>query len=219
MKLQELTRYPFAIFDLDGTLVDSMPYWRKLGRDYLLERGIEAEENLEMVIRSMTVTEAAQYFRDHYRLTETVPEIIEGFDRVMEENYRTRIPAKPGVKEYHKMLSSLDIDISICSATAVPLVELVLQRLDLRDYFRRITSCDEAGYGKYRPEAFLLALSRAGARPSETVMYEDADYAIRTAVSTGMHVAAVYDPYCASPQEEMEKTAEFYIRDYRDLIL
>ena len=218
MNMQKLMSYPFAIFDLDGTLVDSMPYWRRLGRDYLLEKGIEAEPDMEQVIRAMTVTESAQYFREHYRLSESPAEIVDGFDRVMEENYRLRIPAKPGVPEYLERLYNAGIDLSICSATASPQVDMILKRLDLRKYFSRITSCDEAGYGKYRPDAFRLALERAGARPEETVMYEDADYAVRTAVSTGMHVAAVYDPFCTASPEEMAAEAEFYIRDFRELI-
>ena len=212
-----MNKYPYAIFDMDGTLVDSMPYWHNIGRDYLISRGCVPEEGLWEKLSTMSTEETALYFKKEYHLPDEPSVIVDGFNSIMEENYRTRIPAKPGVPEYLRMLYEAGVTLSICSATSLPLVKLTLKRLHLDSYFSVLTSCDEVDAGKDRPDVFLLALSRLNARPEEAVMYEDADFGIRTAKSLGMHVAAVYDPSCLSSPEEIRKIADFYIEDYSKL--
>lgn len=209
--------YPYAIFDMDGTLVDSMPYWHNIGRDYLISRGCVPEEGLWEKLSTMSTEETALYFKKAYHLPDEPAVIVNGFNSIMEDNYRHRIPAKPGVAEYLQKLMDAGVSMSICSATSLPLVELTLQRLNLRHYFSCLTSCDEVNVGKDRPDVFLLALSRLNARPEEAVMYEDSDFGIRTAKSLGMHVAAVYDPSCLSSPEEIRQVADSYIEDYASL--
>lgn len=209
--------YPFAVFDMDGTLVDSMPFWQSCGSDYLISRGCVPEKGLWEKLSTMSTMESAEYFRQQYGLPEPPEEIVAGFNGIMEENYRLRVPAKPGVSEYLALLSDAGVTMSICSATSRPLVEITLRRLGLLDYFADITSCDEVAAGKDRPDVFLLALRRLGARPQDAVMYEDADFAVRTAHELGMHVAAVYDPTCLSTKEELAPYWDSYIEDFRKL--
>ncbi len=217
MNMQKWKKYRCALFDMDGTLVDSMPYWHSLGRDYLSAQGIKAEEDLERRIAAMTLEESAAYFREHYGLEQEPEEIIRGFSSLMEENYRLRIPAKPGAAEFVKALSEAGLYLGVCSATPVPLVRVMLERLGILQYFSHITSCEEAGAGKEHPDAYLLALSRAGFRPEETVLFEDADFAIRTALDMGMHVAAVYDKSCRSTPEKLQALTGDYIFSFEDL--
>ena len=129
------------------------------------------------------------------------------------------IPAKPGVPEYLEKLRAHGISISVCSATSIPLVEMTLTRLGLRDYFSFLTSCDEVAKGKREPDVFELAISRLGAVPEECVMYEDSDFGIRTAKSIGMHVAGVYDPSCLTDSATVRTWCDRYITDYRGLDL
>lgn len=211
--------YPFAVFDMDGTLVDSMPYWQRCGAEYLESKGIKPEPGLwgELSIRSNE--ECALYFQEHYGITDSAEEIIQASNHIMREHYRLDIPAKPGVPEYLGKLANAGVVMSVCSATMIPLVEMTLTRLGLRQYFRYITSCDEVNAGKDRPDVFQLALSRLSAQPEEAVMYEDSDFGIRTASALGMHVAAVYDPSCQTPPEIIRGICETYIEDYRGLDL
>ena len=217
MNMQKWKKYPCAIFDMDGTLVDSMPYWHRLGRDYLILHGLKPEADLEQQIAAMTLLESAEYFRDHYGLKLSADEIIQGVNELMEENYRLRIPAKPGAEAFVKALRDAGIHLHICSATPVPLVKVMLERLGILSCFESITSCEEAGAGKDRPDAYLLSLSRAGFKPEETILFEDADFAIRTALKLGLHVAAVYDASCRSTPEELRAAAEEYIVSFEDL--
>ena len=209
--------YPYAIFDMDGTLVDSMPYWQNCGRDYLLSRGITPEEGLWEKLSLMSTDESARYFIERYGLTETPAEIVAGSNHIMYENYRLRIPAKPGVPEYLEKLQQAGVSMSVCSATSIPLVEMTLTRLGLRKYFTHLTSCDEVNKGKDRPDVFELAISRLNARPEECVMYEDSDFGIRTARAIGMRVCGVYDPSCQTDAATVRTWCDRYIEDYRTL--
>ncbi len=214
--MQDITSYPFAIFDMDGTLVDSMPFWHNMGRDYLRARGCEPEEDLNAVLKTQTLQESAVYFREHYGLNETPEEIRAGFDALIEENYRSRVPAKPGTKELLALLASRGVRMSVFSSTPDYLVSMALERLGLHDYFEAIVNSAEAGAGKREPEAYLQVCGLLGYDPKETVMFEDADFAIFSAAAAGLHVAAVYDKSCCTPEAELRRAAEWYIRDYRD---
>ncbi len=219
MNMQKWKQYRCAIFDMDGTLVDSMPYWHRLGRDYLIAAGKAPEDDLEQRIAAMTLAESAVYFREYYGLDRTPEEIADGFRDLMEENYRLRVPAKPGAAEFVKALKEAGLSLGVCSATPVPLVRVMLERLGILSCFDHITSCEEAGAGKDRPDAYLLALSRAGAGPEEAILFEDADFAIRTALKLGMHVAAVYDASCHSTPEELRALTGIYIRSFEEELM
>ena len=218
MDTRDLTSYPCALFDMDGTLVDSMPFWHNMGRDYLLARGCEPDDDLNAVLKTQTLAESAVYFREHYGLDETPEQIRAGLDAQSEENYRSRVPAKEGVPEYLQKLASLGTKMCVFSSTPSYLVSMALERLGLRQYFGDILDSEEAGAGKRDPGAYLKALERAGMRPEETVMYEDADFAVRTAKAAGLRVAAVYDASCRTPAYELRQTADWYINSFKELL-
>ena len=210
---------PYAIFDMDGTLVDSMPYWQNCGIEYLLSKGITPREDLWEQLALRSTSECALYMQEEYGVTDTAEEITEANNRIMYEHYRLDIPAKPGVPEYLQKLQEAGVKIAVCSATAIPLVEMTLKRLGLREYFSCLTSCDEVGKGKTEPDVFELAISRFGAKPQECVMYEDAHFGVRTAGKLGMKVAAVYDPSCKEPPEVIRSLSDYYIESYVGLDL
>ncbi len=203
---------------MDGTLVDSMPFWHNMGRDYLRSRGCEPEDDLNTVLKTQTLAESAVYFREHYGLNETAEQIRAGFDAQIEENYRSRVPAKPGAAGYVRLLAEKGARLCVFSSTPAHLVSMALERLGIRRYFELVCDTERTGAGKRDPASYLEVLDRIGARPEETVMYEDADFAIRTASSAGLHVAAVYDASCRTPEEEIRRTAEWYIRSFAELL-
>lgn len=182
----------YAIFDMDGTLIDSMKYWKNLGREYLEEKGITEDlaEVLER-IRPMTMSESAAYFVERFDLLLTAKKAEEELNAMIEEHYRIDIPLFSGVKEYVKNLHEKGVKMCVASATAEDLMEACLARLGIAHYFEFLLSCEEVGVGKSQPDVYFEAARRLGALPEEIAVFEDADYALETARKAGFYVVDV----------------------------
>ena len=164
----------FAIFDMDGTLVDSMAFWQRLGREFLASQNIteRVDEVLERII-PMTMIESAALFIQEFGLSRTQEDLAAEMNAIMERHYRSDIPLKPGVPEYLNMLRSNGVKMCVASATPVHLIRACLTRLGVAEYFSFLISCDEAGAGKDRPGVYLLASEKLEAAPQETAVYEE----------------------------------------------
>lgn len=214
-----LPHCPYAIFDLDGTLIDSIPFWNDIGQDYLISQGKIPEEHLEQRILAMTLEESADYFRRSYGISKDIPTIISEVYEMMETHYRLDIPAKPGACDYLRSLKNQGVSMALCSTSSPELIRTVLTRLGILSLFDAVVSCQEVGTGKHSPAAYLYCLERLGVRdPALCMVYEDAAFAMETARSCGLSVTGVYDPGCEKTPEEVLALCDDYIRDFRDLL-
>ena len=182
----------YAIFDMDGTLIDSMVYWKQLAEEYLRSKGVKTipADILER-IKPMTMTESGALFRREFALT---GDITGEMNALMDDHYRRDIPLKPGVEQYLRRLQSRGVKLCVASATAESLMESCLQRLGVLDCFDFLLSCESVGAGKNRPDVYFEAARRLGAAPADCAVYEDALYAARTAKRAGFYVVGVFDP-------------------------
>lgn len=184
----------YAIFDMDGTLIDSMGIWRNLGREYLVSKNIT--ENLDDVleeIESMTISESSSLFTERFSLSGTPESVAAEIYGMMNEHYKKDVPLKAGVKEYLAKLHQNGVRMCVASATDESLVESCLKRLGVLDYFDFILSCETLKTNKREPDIYLDAAKRFGASPEETAVYEDAFYTMETVKNAGFYLAAVYD--------------------------
>ena len=202
-----------AIFDFDGTLVDSMFIWDTFGEDYLRTLGKEPQENLAETFKTFTLEQAAEYYREHYGVTLSVGEIVDGVNAMVAEIYRTKVTLKEGVLEFLRDLQTKGVKMCVATVTDRPIVEEVLHKLGIRDFFTEIFTCAEVGYNKETPHIYRAALEALGTKKDETVVLEDALHALMTAKNDGFPVAAVYDKHEAR-QSEMRAVADYYISDY-----
>ena len=203
-----------AIFDFDGTLVDSMFIWDTFGEDYLRTLGKEPRENLTETFKAFTIEQAAEYYREHYGVTLSVGEIVDGVNEMVAKLYRTKVTLKDGVREFLEALKIQGVKMCVATVTDRPIVEDVLIRLGIRDYFVEILTCAEVGYNKETPYIYRAALESLGTKKDETVVFEDAFHALMTAKNDGFTVAAVQDMH-ETKQVEMRAVADFYISDYK----
>lgn len=203
-----------AIFDVDGTLLDSMHIWDEAGERYLRTKGITAEPDLGERIFAMTMEEAAQYLKQVYRLEECVKEITEGINRQIEEFYLNNAEIKPGVIEFLDELKKRNITLTAATATDRYLIEGAFARLGLDEYFSRIFTCTEAGAGKEKPTIYRKAAAYMATAPKETLVFEDALHAIHTSVKAGYKTVAVYDSSSGKNQEKIRQAADIYLRRY-----
>ena len=206
-----------AIFDFDGTLVDSMFIWDTFGEDYLRTLGKEPRENLTETFKTFTLEQAAEYYRAQYGVTLSVGEIVDGVNEMVSEIYRTKVALKKGVLEFLRDLRSKGVKMCVATVTDRPIVEDVLKKLGIRDFFTEIFTCAEVGYNKETPHIYRAALKALGTKKDETVVFEDAVHALMTAKNDGFTVAAVYDKHEAK-QIEMRSEADYYISDYERFV-
>ncbi|MFL0249017.1 HAD family hydrolase [Clostridium neuense] len=209
----------YAIFDMDGTLIDSMSAWEKLGEDYLNQNGIKVPKNLNEIINAMSMTESANYFKREFGIKASVEKIISDINKLIEDKYRYQIQLKPYVKEYLSSLKSDGVTMCIATATPLELSEAALKRLNVLQYFSCIVCCDEVGVGKTKPDVYYLAIKKMGAKVEDTIVYEDADYAMKTAKMAGFYTIGVYDEASGKTKEEMKLFCDRYIDSFEDLLL
>jgi HAD superfamily hydrolase (TIGR01509 family) len=205
-----------AIFDLDGTLLDSNAYWDKAPEAWLASLGKRAELGLGTRIFAMTLPEAADYLIGEYGLVQTPEELAEGVNAAMERFYLEEIQPKPGVPELLRALADKGIPCAVASVTDRYLVETALGRFGLLPRFAAIVTTDEAGAGKNEPEVFLRAAEKLGSQPGETLVFEDALHALRTAKNAGFLTVGVYDAASGDRQEEIRAVSDYYLRDFSD---
>ncbi len=202
-----------AIFDLDGTLLDSMHIWNTIGEDYLRSLGIEPRENLAETFKTFTLEESAEYYRTHYGVTLSVEEIVNGVNGMIEDFYRNTVPLKKGAAEFLERLSKDGVKMCIATVTDKYLVEAALTRLKVKQYFGEIFTTAEVGCGKNTPTIYRAALKYLGTPKDKTVVFEDTLHALMTAKDDGFPVAAVYDVH-EPRQTEMKANGDYYITDF-----
>lgn len=210
-------RLQSAIFDMDGTLLDSMGMWTNLGADVLRQLGREPAPDLRSHIQSLSLREGAAYCREAYGLTETVDEVVTLLEGRIQQFYRTEVQAKPGLVKFLSLMKMEGVWMYVATATDRHLAEDALAHAGIRDYFRGVVTCGDVGRGKEDPEVFERALRRLRSTKKDTVVFEDALFAIRTAKDAGFRVAAVYDPSAEADQPAIRALADYYIRSYEEL--
>ena len=204
----------YAIFDMDGTLIDSMGFWKNLAAEYLTAKGVaEIPAQILEQIKPMTMSESAALFKREFGLTGDVEAEM---NAMMEDHYRTDIPLKPGVREYLENLHRQGVRMCVASATAEHLMESCLTRLGVRQYFEFLLSCETVGAGKRSPLVYQEADRRLGAAPGETAVYEDALYAVQTARNAGYYVVGVYDDSASGNWQTIENIADEIIINWED---
>jgi len=203
----------YAIFDMDGTLVDSMGYWQHLASEFLAAKGIlHVSEKLQEQIKPMTTLESAALFLKEFRLSGN-PETIAGeINAVMDRHYRRDIPLKKGIRDYLEHLRGKGVRMCVASATAEPLAEACLKRLGILGYFDFLLSCETVGAGKNSPAVYLAAAERMGAPAKDIAVFEDAWFALETAKKAGFYVVGVYDESASEYWEKICRMADETIR-------
>ena len=207
-----------AIFDLDGTLLDSMFIWDTIGEEYLRSLGKEPHEDLKETFMTLTLEEAAEYYREHYGVTLSVKEIVDGVNAMVEQTYRTKVTLKPGIAEYLAWFKENGVRMCVATVTDRYLVEETLERLGVRHYFSEIFTCAEVGFGKDKPVIYQKALEHLETEKRDTYVFEDMLFALNTAKTDGFPTVGVYDRHEVH-RDELKELSDYYILDFTDPIL
>ena len=207
-----------AIFDMDGTLLDSMRIWKTVADDYLIAQGVTPKPGLRDKVKTMSLEKAAEYMREEYALTQSPQEIADGVNGMIADFYENTAQPKKGAPELLSALSERGVKIALATATDRHLAEAALKRAGILRYFSAVCTCGEVGFGKKRPDVFLAALEKLGTKMEETYVVEDALFAMETAKRAGFSIAAVYDESAKDCVSEIKELADIYAETPGELI-
>lgn len=209
-----------AIFDMDGTLVDSMPYWRGHMQSYLGEYDLEAtQDDIERLINQAG---SFRFIFDRIKVLDpslTWEGMVENYHSRMRKEYETAIGLKPYVLDYLKQLKAQNIPMCIATATPRELFLPMVARLGLDAYFEFYITVPEIGKRKSEPDIYLYCAEKFGYLPKECTVFEDTIQAITTAFNAGFKTMGIYDEASAWAEEKIRQNATKYIHSYKELLV
>lgn len=182
-----------VLFDADGTLMDSIASWRKALKTVLERRGFSYSEEDFQVLIPLTTKEGGTYLKGKYGFTETGDEIAAEYLGLVESFYATEVELKKGAREVLEYYDSKGIPMAIVTSSERILIEAACKRHGISQFFQGLYICSELGTSKRQPDIFANTAKALGAEPAETLVYEDSDYAIETAVNAGFKVIKVIE--------------------------
>ena len=205
-----------AIFDIDGTLLDSMPIWDDVGARYLNRLHIQPEPSLGSILFPMSLEQGAAYLKEHYSLSKSTEEIRYGVLRVIEDFYRYEVPLKPGAGEFLRALARKGIPMTLATTSDAELTMAALTRLGVANLFVKLFTCTELNTTKHEGKIYRAAAQYMDSSPEKTLVFEDVLHALQSARSAGFRLAAVEDDASARELAEIRQISDLYLRDYSD---
>lgn len=196
-----------VIFDVDGTLLDSMDMWEHAGERYLAGLGITAEENLEERLFTLTMTEGAEYMKKTYGIDLSVEQIIDGINETISHFYQYDAQPKEGAIELINELQAKEIPMTIATSTDRCHIEVAFKRLGILDCFVKINTCSDIGIGKEAPDIYMDCAKSMDSDIESTWVFEDAYHAAKTAYNAGFQVVGIYDKASAAHHQELRENS------------
>lgn len=206
-----------AIFDVDGTLLDSMHVWDTVASDYVKANNMLPADDLDGRIRECCLRDVALIMRDEYGMTKALEQIETELSKMVEHKYYNIVPLKPGVEALVKGLHDRGVKMCVASASRKEHIEEALRRCGILEYFSEIFSCISVGHSKREPEIYHMALAHLGTKPEETIMVDDALYVARTAGAFGIKCVGIYEETMHDHQQAIKQAVDCYIKDYKEL--
>ena len=205
------------IFDLDGTLLDSMHCWENVDRSFLIENGINPPAGISDIVKKMTIQASANYFKTQFSLRQSCEDIINRIEEIVREQYYSSIPLKEGVYETINKLKSVGYRMCVATATYNRLASAALKRLGIIDCFEFILTCSDVGAGKDRPDIFIEAAKKMDCTESNALVVEDSLHCIETAAAAGFYTAAVYDRFSENEWDRICSSSWKNIRNISEI--
>ncbi|WP_455542193.1 HAD family hydrolase [Intestinibacter sp.] len=202
------------IFDMDGTLLDSMKFWQNLGAKYLQSKGKVVDKNLDNIIESMTLQESASYFKLYYNLIEDVDMIMKEILDFIEDKYLHEIPLKKGVKEYLENVHNLGYKMCVLTTSEKYQAIGALKRTGVLCLFDKVYTDKDFDMSKRQPQIYTETCRKMNELPCDTVVFEDALYAVESAKKTECTVVGVYDEYSKNDWEKISYIADETIENF-----
>ena len=208
-----------VIFDLDGTLVDSMWMWESIDIEYLGRFNIDFPSDLQGSIEGMSFSETAIYFKERFNLPDSLDQIKSDWNKMAWDKYLHEVPLKEGVREFLDCLKSKNIPAGIATSNSRELVDLVTDKHNISDYFLSIRTSCEVEKGKPSPDIYLLVAKDLMIEPKRCLVFEDVIQGAMAGRNAGMKVCGVYDKFSEDKKEQIIRLTNYYVRSMKELLL
>lgn len=208
-----------VVFDMDGTLLDSMGFWSDAGANFLKVRGIVPPSDLLEILTPLSLAQTVVYLKKRFRLPESEEAIADEFNQMVEHRYRNEFPAKRDALPFLEKLQSLGISMCVATATDRYLAEAALKRLGMFPYFQFILTCTEVGHNKNEPVIFEQACSGLQIPKDRVIIFEDSLHAIQTAKKAGFYTVAIQEDSAAADEPKIKQLADQFVFNFTEVIL
>ena len=209
-------KYEAVIFDLDGTIIDSMGVWEKIDKEFLGKRGLVATKEYSEAIKAKSFYDTAKYTIEQFSLEETIEELVDEWHKMALNEYSYNIKLKPNAKEYIANLKEKNVKIALATSCSKYLFEPALKNNGIYDYFDLMCTTDEVSAGKETPDLFLYVAEQLGVSSEKCLVFEDILVAIKSAKTAGLNVYGVYDQFSEAQWKEIETIADGVIYDFAE---
>lgn len=208
-----------AIFDLDGTLMDSMGFWSELDGIYLRRKGIDTiPEDYLLEIAHLGSYETAIYTKKRFSIHETPEEMMKEWHSMSIDFYSNKVALKEGALDYLKLLKSRGVKLGVATANDDDLYVPALRLTGIEKLFDAVVNVSEVERKKGFPDIYLLACERMGVKAEESVVFEDILLGIKGAMAGGFKTVGVYDETSERDAAEIAKTADMFIHSFVELM-
>lgn len=206
-----------VIFDMDGTLIDSMWVWDEIDREFFRSRQIPYSKEIQHEVEGMHIEAIATYFKNKFQLLETEEELIAIWTHMAYEVYQKEVDYKHGVRRFLTHLKKKQIKMGIATSNSMEMVDAIKHRLNFQDYFHCIVTSAQVNVGKPAPDVYLEAAKQLNVKPENCLVFEDIPMGMLAGKNAGMKVCGVHD-YSSMDQENQKKAyCDYYIQSFHDL--
>ena len=206
------------LFDLDGTLIDSMWMWKAIDIEYLGRYGIELPDGLQRKIEGMSFSETAVYFKENFQIPDSLEVIKDTWNQMAYDKYKNEVPLKEGVLDFLKYCKKQGFKTAICTSNSRELASVCLSSLGIDQYIDLLVTACDVNKGKPSPDIYLTAAQKLSLCPEECLVFEDIVKGLQAGISAGMDTCAVADKYSEETEAEKRKHARYYVRSFDEII-
>lgn len=214
----DIKKFKGAIFDLDGTLLDSMGIWKDVDLAFFERRNMVMPDDYQECIKDMHFKTMAIYTKERFNLSDDINDIMDEWCELCFDEYENKIVLKDGVYEYLISLKNRGIKLAFATANTTELSEVCLKSNDIFHLFDSCAYLHETTSDKCEPDVYLLACERLGLTPCECIVFEDILPGVRGAKKGNFTVCGVYDKFSKKDEDEIREIADYYIKSFEELL-